>query len=514
MKHIAAVVVIAVGCSASEEIETFDLVANNGPAITSVTTVDGFTQIRQNVPPDNPTVLVIRGKRLGRTTSVDVSLHITTLDSVSARELRVTLLPIGNTPGPLDVTVTARNGTAVMPGALELTPFVVSPTAVTGRGTFESPMNICDPAMNDTGFGSTVLLLAGTHHCDRGVFIGGDSIVLGDPDHGTILTGTDTGGIALSVGGGGSTTTIRDLTFVPPLRDFSIFSEGEVIVERVVDVGGIMHSNGMLRLDHYTYEGEGTALDVSGADIRNSTIRHCGAGDGIFAHGTNGEFVRLDGVVVEDCEVGLRGIGALFTRIPIIIANSQLIDNGIALSFNDTSTSVQNVVIRDDESTPRAGHVGIMAGPGGLGMADVDILGQEQVGLIISHSEADHRAAVVFADGLRITGGVLGIHFLGIDNQLTMRNSIIRDQTQAALLVSNIDGVTNLGTVGNPGNNQLSVVSGFVIDDTRQAESANRYIRAHGTTLNGVSFDGQTIDGGAELAPFYRLAGSHSGIQF
>jgi hypothetical protein len=441
-----------------------------------------------------------------------VSLHITTLDSVSARELRATVFPVGNTLGPLDVTVTANNGTVVIPGALEMTPFVVSATAVTGHGTFQSPMNLCDRAMGDTGFGSTVLLLAGTHHCN-GVSIGGGSIVLGDPDQATILTGTDTGGFGMGIGWSGTTTTLRDVTFVPPLMEFSIFSAGDVIMERVVDVGGIMHTGGTLRLDHYTYEGEGTALDVSSAEIRNSTIRHCGASDGIFAHGTDGQFVGLDGVLVEDCEVGLRATGAVFTRMSIQILNSQLIDNGIGIILTHASTGVENTVIRDDESTPRAGQFGVIAGAGSTGLHDVDILGQEQTGLVMSYVPGERPEVLVFGDGLRITGGAIGIDFPGIDNQLTLRNSIIRDQTQAALLVGNIDGVTNLGTAGNPGNNQLSVVSGFAIDDVRQGENSPRLIRANGTTLNGVSFDGQTIVGPAELAPFYRVASS-PGIQF
>ena len=58
------------------------------------------------------------------------------------------------------------------------------------------------------------------------------------------------------------------------------------------------------------------------------------------------------------------------------------------------------------------------------------------------------------------------------------------------------------------------MISGFAINDGRFTESSfSRYIFAFGTTLNGVSFDGQTIDGPAELAPFYRIA-SDSGIQF
>ncbi len=44
--------------------------------------------------------------------------------------------------------------------------------------------------------------------------------------------------------------------------------------------------------------------------------------------------------------------------------------------------------------------------------------------------------------------------------------------------------------------------------------SSDKYIQAIGTTLNGVSFAGETVDGAAELAPFYRIVSFESGIQF
>jgi hypothetical protein len=58
------------------------------------------------------------------------------------------------------------------------------------------------------------------------------------------------------------------------------------------------------------------------------------------------------------------------------------------------------------------------------------------------------------------------------------------------------------------------VLSGFAIDDSRSTETSGRYIRAVGTTLNGISFAGQTIEGPAELAPYYRFLHTFAGIEF
>jgi hypothetical protein len=65
----------------------------------------------------------------------------------------------------------------------------------------------------------------------------------------------------------------------------------------------------------------------------------------------------------------------------------------------------------------------------------------------------------------------------------------------------------NLGSTSGAGNNALSVKrGGFALDDARiGTQFLDRYILAVGTTLNGVSFDGQTLEGPAELAPYYRI---------
>jgi hypothetical protein len=510
MKNIVVALAALAGCASGDEVPSLDIVAARRPVITSVATDDGFTQVRQSAT----AALVIRGKKLGKTTSVTVGPFSTTLDSVTARTLRVTVFT-GPTPlGPLDVTVTSPSGSITAPGAIELTPFVVSPTAVTGHGTFQSPINLCAPELEFTGPADVVQLLAGTHRCGHPIFVGAGT-VQGDPEHATVLTGTDEGGFGMFAGGFAPTTAIRDLTFAPPLAEWSIVFSGELDVQRVVDAGGILgDDNSFVTLDQYTYEGEGTALNLRGAQITQTTIRHCGPGGAIelSPSSSGGAGASIDGVLVEDCDVGVSAQGVPFGDIGVEITNSQFIAIRTAVVANHASTTIRDTVIRGDASV-RAPQSGVGLGSGLSFLSNVEITGMNG-GLGIFHGSSDNHEALVHASGLEIVGGLVGISIGGIDNQLTVRNSIVRDQTVASLLVSNVDGVTNFGTASDPGNNQLSVISGFAIDDFRFTESSGRNIRAVGTTLNGVSFAGQTISGPAELAPFYRFAHGGSGIQF
>jgi hypothetical protein len=513
---IAALAVLAglPGCSAEPEpepSEELDIVARKHPVITSVTTDDGFTQVRQS----STATLVIKGKKLGHTTSVSVGdFLVNSIDSVRPHEVRVSVFTFGGIPlGPADVTVTSTDGTAVAPGAIELTPFVISPTAVGGHGTFQSPMSLCDPDL--AGFPdstSTALLLAGTHRCGQLVIVSA-GLIAGDPDHLTVVTGTDDGGVVLVAGALGGPVTIRDLTFAQPLSDRSIdFSGGELTVERVIDFGGGIAAgeNDTVKIDHYTYEGEGDAVDISSGVITSSSIRHCGSGRGIVARGgSNGGGVTIDHTVIEDCGIGIEFAGpGGFGRVGGEVTHSELLDNGIGISARFANLSVQGTVIRGNDATPRVSSIGLSLGSGFTSLSDIEITGQQDFGVGISHQSSDGQDAVVFASGLDITGGKLGVSISGIDNNLFIDGSIIRDQTVASVEVGSLDGSISIG------GNQLSVLSGFAISDSRFTESGlSHFIHAEGTTLNGVSFDGQSIEGPTELAPYYHIA-FDSGIQF
>ncbi|MEO7735381.1 MAG: right-handed parallel beta-helix repeat-containing protein [Kofleriaceae bacterium] len=521
LRFVMLVMLVVIGCGESApetapQDESSDTVERSEPEITSVTTARGFTQI-----PQGTTVsLVIRGKKLQHTTSVAIGDSVLSLDSVSARELHVTVFGFSPTTlGPLDVSVTSEAGTTVAPGAIERTPIVVSPSAVEGDGTFQSPSRLCDVESDTGGPGIFLVLLAGTHRCGRLLQLTAGTTVQGDPSQRTIVRGTDTEGFGFAIdpAGGPVTTTLRDLTLAAPVAFASIspsFGVGQVVVERVVSAGPISAiGDAVMTIDHYTYDGEGNGIELSVGTITNSTIRHCGAGDGITISPLFGfSNVTIDHVVVKDCA---RGLVANTGQVTTTITNSRFTDNRIGMQLLDGLHTIRDTVIRDDAMTPQASLTGISINRAEVFATDVKITGQRDAAISIVQTSSDSHAASLFGDGLVLVGGRIGIAFIGIDNHLSLRNSTVRDQTEAALLIQSLDGPINLGDAFTPGNNALSIVTGFVIDDQREFNrSFDKYIQAVGTTLNGVRFDGETVDGPAELAPFYRIISDESGIQF
>src|SRR5262249_4628646 len=160
----------------------------------------------------------------------------------------------------------------------------------------------------------------------------------------------------------------------------------------------------------------------------------------ISAHGSpeGSAGVTIDSVTVEDCQIGLAVDGPANQRsgMGAQISNCQLIDNRVGISLFHAFSFISDTVIRDDESTPPASLVGISIDSGDSFLDQVEIVGQNSVGLDVHHSPSDDRNANAFGDGLVITGGEVGIACSGIDNQLHIRNSIVRDQTAASLALS------------------------------------------------------------------------------
>lgn len=113
----------------------------------------------------------------------------------------------------------------------------------------------------------------------------------------------------------------------------------------------------------------------------------------------------------------------------------------------------------------------------------------------------------------RIEGSALGIELLG--GSLSLRRSVVRGESDAALRLSAAAAAVDLGTAVSPGGNALSVGSGVALDDARAAPSpAQGTISAVGTTLNGTSYAGQRIPGPATHLPDYCLRSSDAALQF
>lgn len=535
-----AVAVVGCGDVAAPELDELESAeADTGaPVIKSVKTDDGFRQIRQ----DATSQLVIRGNHLDTATSVTVGTLTAEIQSVAAQEIRASVFAPPGLLGRFDVTVVTGGGTATRPQALRVTPWVVSPAAVGGHGTFQSPMNLCDLEFEAPGPGDTVQLLAGAHECSSFLDLNGGITFEGAGRDRTFIQGSFV--FLVAFGPPTLTTTIRDLTFLAPVLPDIL--TGNLVAERVGSTTRFFIGNGgSATFDHYAFEGPGTAVAVEdssatidhltyvgpgtavtvangSAAIANSTIRSCGASDGISLGGQHGASATLDNVVIEGCDRGvfLTGPRFPFSQLTgaVTIANSRLIDNRIGVFLNDGTALVQDTVIRDDETTPQVAQFGILTANGDVNVVGGRITGQSVAGIAVSLSSFSDPGADLTVTGAVIVGGPVGIEFSGTDelSSVHLRSSTIRGQSVAAVHVSSGDSTIDLSSAGTPdAPNVLSTISGFAIDDQRTFVSPfHKYIDATGTKLNGVIFPTQLVDGPVSVAPYFRIGSSESGIQF
>ncbi|TMQ11595.1 MAG: hypothetical protein E6J90_34280 [Deltaproteobacteria bacterium] len=487
------------------------------PVITSVMTDDGFRQIRQ----DGLSHLVVRGNHLDTATSVTVGASLAEIESIAPHEVRASVFAPPGLLGHVDVTVVTAAGTATRPDALRVTPWVMSPTAVGGHGTFQSPMNLCDLEFDPAQPGDTVQLLAGVYECSSFLDLNDGITFEGAGRDKTLIQGSFV--FLIAFGPATATTTIRDLTFLAPvLPDVLV---GNLVVERVTStIRFFIGNGGNARFDRYAFEGPGTGVEVenASAEIANSTIRNCGGSDGIALGGTqSGAHATLDNVVIEGCDRGVFLTGPQFPFSQLIgsvtIANSKLIDNRIGVFLSDGTATVQNTEIRDDETTPQIPETGIVTVNGDVNVVGARISGQRFAGIAVSLSSFFDPGADLTVSGTVIDGGTVGIGFGGTDelSSLHVRSSKIRGQTVAAVAVGG-DSTIDLSSADTPDDpNVFSTVSGFALSDGRTFVSPfHKYIDATGTRLNGVVFPTQLLDGPVSLAPYFRIASSESGIRF
>ena len=486
------------------------------PAILAVVTDADAAEIRQ----DAVAHLVLTGRNLEGASSVTIGTTAATIDSASATEARVTLL-VPSIIGPQPVTLVATAGTVTKPAAIVVTPFIVAPGGGGGLGTYGSPLGLCDLNSDPPQPGDTVELQAGTHEAGCMVMLSTGVTITGAPGETVIVRGTADTAFGFGVFGGpeAATTTLRDLTFEEPLLANTIdLAAGALLVQRVRDAGGIGTWGQSATLDHYTFVGAGPAVDTSGdtagVTVTDSTIQ-CTSGTGILAH--DGGQVALDGVTIMDCATGLWAEGSPTTSAGASVTDCDFVDNFIGIRATFARASISGTTIRDDETTTIASSIGVWADAGTVDITTTTISDQDSTGLLVTSpnpNDAIHSSQVI-VNGVEIVRGRVGLECDNLDNHVTLRNSTIRDQTSAAISWWALDSRGDFGQAGDPGHNVLSVVSGFVLDDHRSTESLfYRYLYANGTTLNGVSFDGQTIEGPAELAPYYRSSSGDSGLQF
>lgn len=495
--------------------------------ITLVRNGDGGTQVREA----SATVVVITGTDLAGASDVTVATCHAQITSATATEVRAITSPCARLPrGMATVSVTTPSGTASLPAALEVTPFVISPMApmTGGRGTFEAPMHLCDPEIPlwaDTG--ALLYLLGGAHVCG-GLFLFGGVDVEGALDGSTVIRGDGTG-FTLWLNG---SSHLRRLTFEAPLGEVSLsLGEGDYTVEEVT--GGRLAASGTraLVLDDYSFEGDGVALDLAAESyaLSDVTVRCAsGAGTGVRLIAPearpqlgNGTVARVQ---VSHCGRGVQiDRRSPFHQTPVLqLEDLELVDNVVGLGVVSGDLTVRDLTVRGDPATPLVSQLGVAFSGHRLNLLGGEISGQTVAGISQETSTPGggnpDPVAQLFVDQFEIAGGPIGIEFSGYDGgtDLKLRRSVIRDQTVACVRARGHESWIDLGTAGEPGGNALSVVSGYAIEDARTdtAFGFYFYIDAHGTTLNGLGYDGNVIDGPALISPDFRIPTWNSGLRF
>jgi hypothetical protein len=493
----------------------------DGIAIDGVVTADGFTQVRQGAAAE----LVITGRELGEVDTVLVGDIDGIVLSASPGEVRVDFfVPHGTAAGPRTVTVSGPGGSASRADALELTFYIVAPTGTAdGRGTYQSPISLCDLRDALPALGDTASLLAGDHACDppSGVpmELPGGMTVAGAGSDVTVVRGAAGSFTGFRVGpepGG----------FPSVFRGFTIEAQaaGALILDGRVS----------LVADDLVIEGPGIVVQTDGfATMTVTGLRQSGPGIGIDGRGrmeltmtgsrfsdcTTGLLVRggsadVTDTVFERCQLGVRGgfIDGGLSDPFVSVIDSEFVDDMIGVAVGRGFTSVSDSVFTDLEVTTQASQAGARVGFGTLYISGSEISGMDQIGISVEGSGATEGFAHAVVTDVTIIGGPIGIQLGGFpdDETLGVRNSIVRDQTVASVLAT-ADGsfaIIDLGNDGEPGGNQLSVVSGVALLDARPDPfPGDDVIDCTGITLNGRTYSG-LVEGPAESLPDYQITGS------
>lgn len=498
--------------------------APSGMVIESIQTADGYTQVRQgSIYPDGSSVdLVIAGERLAGVTSVTVGEFAISVRDVTDREVRVWFpVPHAARPGPRQVTVTSPGESVAVAGAIEVTPYVVSPSAsAAGHGTFQSPMTICNDQVRRSRAGDTVLLLEGAHTCSQsriwleegGQIFQGQGLAVTSVG----IAGDGFQGFDVRPSDPGAVTTFRDLTITsaavgPTIR---LWDRGSLLVERVA-LNGPGISLGNCR----DCETQATIREASftSSQIEASGRAQLDVFDSVFTQGgaciqtAGGQFLVAN-TTFERCFIGvqLEKGDPSSEAVRGQILDSVFLDNQTGINQRAGRLAVTDTSIRQTAGSSGPFDRGIYINGGELEATRVTITGHGAAGIesFVSAAEVDS-ARVTLADVL-VEGGQYGVYLHGSSEGggLFMRSSIVRDQTVAAVSLGFARAVRH----DLNGNNQLSVVSGVALDDAR-VDPVFPTIEAAGTTLNGTLHTGQ-VEGPAERLPDYRIVDDRGVIEF
>jgi hypothetical protein len=484
------------------------------PVITEVETSGGSTQVRQF----STVTLVITGDRLAAATSVIVGAITAPIVTRSDTQLTVTLaVPHGHAAGPLGVTVTTPDGVVTAPAAVTITHFIVAPTAPPGgRGTYDSPITICDPTLTLGTAGDTFELLAGEHVCNDLLVLTGGFRMIGA---GAGVTFVDTAGWEVFTATGTTLIasftlrrgtfytsnelprfTFRDIEAVAMLLD--ALDRGEATFERIQVVGaGLVSVGGFASMTITDVDltgpviGLGTAiqLEEGTATLTGVSIRRFGTGVAITAPATAGT-----------CNHSVTLVG------------SDLIDVATGIDIGCGRAFLRDTTITDDPLAAPATAIGVDVDAGGVDLREGSRIEVTQIGVRASPGGCggpEYHSSVVAADST-IIGDVTGVTHTPCDSSgVQLRRSVVRGGTTGLRA-----GCREASTCSYDlsGGNDLQVTSPTghaLVDDVGNFTEFDAPIDMVGSTLNGRSYAGQLIVGPAQVTPDYRIS-ADGAIQF
>jgi hypothetical protein len=492
------------------------------PVITSAAVLgasDG--QVREG----GSATLVLAGSALDHVASArlgDIDIHVPPSAGSSTKLQLSVFIPHGHAPGSLPLTVSNAGGSALIAGLVTVTPVVVSPSGTSiARGTFSAPLSLCNSdSLSDTlRYGDVLQIRAGDYACTNGIGIPSGVTVRGDAKTNTMIHGTGFGsfdGFHASAGIPGPSKLER-LT-IASARGWAISTGASDLTVSDVDIsdsagGGLDVEGGHVTLTNFRYlRSKDRAIAINGGSVDATGLSVDSTSTGILVE--QGSLNLSDStvtaaVVAGDDRVASQPLDPRAVTIARTTLGSYVLGRSAHLLITDSTFAAQ--ADRSD---------GIVLFGGDLTMTGTAIQGCTNIGirasalLVLGSPGAMPAGATslitsptVSLDRVEIVGCKIGIvydAFNDASGQLIVRRSHVQSQEQA-LRVFDLGSAADLGTTASPGDNRLETTSGApALDDERLDGVA---IDAHGTTLNGASFEGDVV-GPADATGSYHLAGT------
>jgi hypothetical protein len=427
--------------------------------------------------------------------------------------------------------VTTSGGTTTHADAIVTTYWIVAPGASRGRGTYESPHGLCDEALQGEP-GDRFELLAGRHVAPCYVFAGRASIVGAGRD---VTTVVDLAAVYMAAGAG-SFATLSGVTFEGE-------AQGEQIVQASGEVGGmvvirdvsyegnraVVISRGErvgVTLDGVRYRGPGYGAQTESVIVTRSSFEGCAVAveawgqvavsdssfEGCDTALLVGRSLEVHNTTISGCNTGIRTSSVPWRdeQQPIDIYDSVFVDTPSAVVVTTGRIRAEGTMFLDRRSEPSPPSFAVHLRHGSLWLRDsvIDTTGD---GVRTVH-DCEMVTWLDLTDNV-IDAGDVGVRHDACDSgSLAMRRNRVTGGTAAVDInvIDSLRSIHDLGLPGDPGGNELVVTSptGYALIDRRNATEPESNVTMSGSTLNGRSYAGQTVQGPADVPPDYLITTS------